>query len=135
MYWESLKEIDAQIQELLDGMNSGPVPEEERWSHYFDKEFVMYDNNETLLDHMLKQDTLEYRRTHPADTRSDEELREELIKKYQYTYTWYDNSGNPHVGVGLVSVFVRQVPKGASINENRLHGTFAHDALIVKYSN
>jgi hypothetical protein len=27
------------------------------------------------------------------------------------------------------------VPKGASINENRLHGTFAHDALIVKYSN
>lgn len=135
MYWESLKEIDAQIQELLDGMSSGPVPEEERWSHYFDKEFVMYDDNETLLDHMLKQDMLEYRRTHPADTRSDEELREELIKKYQYTYTWYDNSGNPHVGVGLVSVFVRQVPKGASINENILNGTFAHDALIVKYSN
>jgi hypothetical protein len=88
-------------------MRSGPVPEEEKWSHYFDKEFVMYDDNETLLDHMLKQDTIEYRRTHPADTRSDEELREELIKKYQYTYTWYDNSGNPHIGVGLVSVFVR----------------------------
>ena len=135
MYWESLKEIDAQIQELLDGMSSGPVPEEERWSHYFDKEMVMYDDNETLLDHMLKQDILEYRRTHPADTRTDDELREELVKKYQYTYTWYDNSGNPHVGVGLVSVFVRQVPKGASINENRLNGTFAHDALIVKYSN
>ena len=134
-YWESLKEIDSQIQELLDGMRSGPVPEEERWSHYFDKEMVMYDDNETLLDHMLKQDTIEYRRTHPADTRSDEELREELIKKYQYTYTWYDNNGNPHVGVGLVSVFVRQVPKGASINENRLDGTFARNALIVKYSN
>lgn len=135
MYWESLKEIDSQIQELLDGINSGPVPEEERWSHYFDKEFVMYDDNETLLDHMLKQDMLEYRRTHPADTRTDDELREELIKKYQYTYTWYDNSGNPHVGTGLVSVFVRQVPKGASINERKMSGKFAKDALIVKYSN
>ena len=135
MYWDSLKEIDAQIQELLDGMRTGPVPEEERWSHYFDKEMVMYDDTETLLDHMLKQDMLEYRRTHPADTRTDEDLREELVKKYQYTYTWYDNSGQAHVGVGLVSVFVRQVPKGASINENKLSGTFSRDALIVKYSN
>lgn len=135
MYWESLKEIDSQIQEILDGMRSGPVPEEEQWSHYFDKEMVMYDDNETLLDHMIKQDTLEYRRTHPADTRSDSELRNELIKKYQYTYTWYDNTGGAHTGVALVSVFVRQIPKGASINKGKLSGKFAKDALIVKYSN
>lgn len=135
MYWESLKEIDSQIRELLDSLNSGPVPEEEKWSHYFDTEFVMYDDNETLLDHMIKQDTREYRRTHPADARSDEELREELIRKYQYTYTWYDNEGNPHIGTGLVSVFTRQVPKGASIKERRMNGKFGNNVLITRYSN
>lgn len=133
-YWESLKEVDAAIRELMNSINSGPVSEEEKWSTYFDTEFVMYDQNETLLDHMLKQDIREYRRTHPADTRSDTDLRGDLIKKYQYTYTWYDNDGNPHVGIGLTSVFTRQVPKGASINERRMDGKWGRNVLITRYS-
>lgn len=134
MYWDSLKEIDAQIRELLDQINAGPVSDEEKWSTYFDTEMVMYDENETLLDHMLKQDMRDYRRTHPADTRDDDELRKELIRKYQYTYKWYDNEGGEHEGVGLVSVFTRQVPKGASINNRKMNGKYGNNVLITQYS-
>ena len=133
-YWDSLKEVDKEITELLEGMNSGPVPEDERWSHYFDKEKVMYDENESLIDHMLNQDLLEYKRTHPADTRSDDKIKEDLIKKYCYTYSYKDEHGNVYQTTALTSVFMRYVPKGASINNNVLDGTFARDALIVKYS-
>lgn len=134
-YWESIKEIDAQIQELLNSLNNGPVPEEERWDTYFETEMVMYDENETLLEHMLKQDIREYRRTHPADRRSEDELRAELVSKYQYTYTWYDNDGGAHQSVGLVSVFKRQVPKGASVNKRKMDGKYGHNVLITRYSN
>lgn len=138
-YWKSLAEIDAQIQEILSGLNTGPVSEEEKWSTYFDTEWVMYDEKETLLDHMLKQDALEYRRMNPNDHISDEDLREQLIQKYQYEYTYYDDEGNPHQGVGLCSVFTRQVPKGTSINEayntGIISGTWMPNALVVKYSN
>lgn len=138
-YWNELKEVDREITELLESL---PRTEGEKWSDYFDKEMVMYDQNTTLLDHMLQQDIREYRQFHPADSRTDSELREELIQKYQYVYTWYDTSGGTHQSVGLVSVFVRQVPKGASINEGKTTARFninGHtrvftDALITRYS-
>ena len=138
-YWESLKEVDAAIQDILTSLSSGPVSEEEKWSTYFEKEMVMYDEKETLLDHMLKQDALEFRRMNPHDPISDSDLREELIKKYQYEYTYYDEQGVAHQAVGLCSVFSRWVPRGASINEayadeSRMEGVWRRDALIVKYS-
>ena len=140
LYWDQLKDVDRQITELLKRMSSDP--DGETWSDYFDKEMVMYDSDTTLLDHMLKQDTLEYRRLHPADTRTDEELRTELIQKYQYTYTWYDKGGQPHESVALVSVFTRYVPKGASFKNNVTTATFKKNgrtkifpnAIITRYS-
>jgi len=42
----------------------------------------MYDQNTTLLDHMVHQDIKEYRSLHPADSRSDDELYKELVQKY-----------------------------------------------------
>lgn len=138
-YWESLKEVDSAIQEILSSLSSGPVTEEEKWSTYFDTEFVMYDERETLLDHMLKQDALEFRRMNPNDPINDADLRAQLIRKYQYEYTWYDEDGIQHQDVKLCSVFTRQVPRGTSINEayingNSMNGEFQEDALIVQYS-
>ena len=138
-YWESLKEVDAAIQGILNSLNSGPVTEEEKWSTYFETEWVMYDEKETLLDHMLKQDMLEFRRMNPQDSISDDDLRENLIEKYQYEYTYYDDEGIAHQDVGLCSVFTRKVPRGTSINEayndgSRMEGDFAKDALIMQYS-
>jgi len=65
-----------------------------------------------------------------------------LIKKYQYTYTWYDKSGGAHESVGLVSVFTRQVPKGTIIDGSKLDAQFTVNgmkkrfpgALTVQYS-
>lgn len=138
-YWNSLKEVDSAIQEILSGLNSGPVTEEEKWSTYFETEMVMYDETETLLDHMLKQDMLEFRRMNPDDSISDDDLRANLITKYQYEYTYYDDEGVAHQGVSLCSVFTRHVPRGTSINEayndeSRMEGVFSKDALIVRYS-
>lgn len=130
-YWESLKEIDAEIKKKLEPKNN---KKEDNWYTYFTLEPVMYDDTETLLDHMLKQDIRDYRKSHPADNRSDDELRKELIRKYQYTYTWYDTHGESHESVQLVSVFNRWVPVGASINERKFDGKFGRNVLITKYS-
>jgi len=54
-------------------------------------------------------------------------------------YTWYDKSGDPHESVALCSVFVRQIPKGTSINDNKTtaklkiggHTKVFSDALIT----
>lgn len=142
IYWDQLKDVDRQIMELLQSMSDSSVDEEKRWSTYFDKEFVMYDENTTLLDHMLQQDIREYRRFHPTDTRTDQDLRTELIQKYQYTYTWHDTHGGEHESVALVSVFTRYTPKGASINNGDRDAKFTvngvakrfNNAVIVRYS-
>lgn len=135
IYWDQLKDVDRQIIELLESISQNNVDEEKRWSTYFDKEFVMYDENTTLLDHMLQQDIREYRKFHPADTRTDEDLKKELIQKYQYTYTWYDTNGGQHESVALVSVFTRYVPKGASINKGQTTAHFEINGVHKKFSN
>lgn len=135
LYWDQLKDVDRQITELIQSISQHEDNEEKMWSTYFDKEPVMYDENTTLLDHMLQQDIREYRNTHPADTRSDRELRGELVQKYQYTYTWYDKQGQPHEGVALVSVFNRYTPKGASINNGSTTARFTINGRSKKFPN
>lgn len=135
LYWDQLKDIDKQIAEFLEGLGSYEQDEEKKWSTYFDKEMVMYDENTTLLDHMLDQDVKEYRRIHPADSRTDKELREELVQKYQYTYTWHDKNGGAHEGVGLISIFTRYTPRGASINEGKTTARFTVNGVAKKFPN
>lgn len=135
LYWDQLKDIDKQIAELLENIGQREEDDEKKWSTYFEKELVMYDENTSLLDHMLQQDIKEYRKNHPADSRTDKELREELIQKYQYTYTWYDKHGEAHEGVGLVSVFTRYTPTGASINKGTTTARFVVNGKAKKFPN
>lgn len=135
LYWDQLKDIDKQIAELLESLGQYEEDDEKKWSTYFDKEMVMYDQTTTLLDHMLQQDIKEYRRNHPADSRTDDELREELVQKYQYIYTWHDKHGEAHESVGLVSVFTRYTPKGASINKGITSAKFVVNGKAKRFPN
>lgn len=142
MYWDELKEVDRQISELIYEISEQEEDPEKRWSTYFKKRLVMYDQNTTLIDHILAQDIREYRTTHPADTRSDEELRDDLIKKYQYVYTWQDKNGDTHETVSLVSVFHKYVPVGTDEDAGKFDAVWHigdkrkvfRNALSVKYS-
>ena len=61
-YWQSIKEIDAEIARFLaDLPKQEGLDPEELWSTYFDDEMVMYDSTTTLLEHMIDQDYKEYK--------------------------------------------------------------------------
>lgn len=142
-YWQSIKEIDAEIARFLaDLPKQEGLDPEELWSTYFDDEMVMYDATTTLLEHMIDQDYKEYKIQNPTDTRSEKDIKKQLLAKYQYDYSYKDKKGNEHHEMRLVSVFRRRVPKGTSVNENKVDAKITikkrtvtfKNALTIRYS-
>ena len=142
-YWDEMKEVEKEIRELIDSIPKQNVDPENMWSTYFDEELVMYDHNTSLVDFMIKRDITEYRASHPADTRTNKELRKVFIEKYQYKYTYHDENGEAHEGVRLLSVFLNTVPKGLSFYKSNTTAKYeingqTHifpNALFIQYSN
>lgn len=137
-YWASIREVDAEISEYLANLpKMGNLDPEELWSTYFEDELIMYDATTPLIEHMLDQDYKEYR-MNPAnsgDTRTEEQIKKQLITKYQYQYSFKDKSGAMHTEMRLVSVFKRRVPKGSSVKKNITTATIKIKDRTITFKN
>lgn len=143
-YWESIKQVDAEIAEYLANLPKQQLDPEELWSTYFDEELVMYDSQTTLIDHMIDQDYKEYKLdpNNNADTRSEDEIKKDLLNKYLYLHRWKDKDGDWHEEHRLVSVFKRKIPAGTSIKDNKVDAKITingntrtfRNALTIQYS-